>query len=91
MAPDTAASVDFDLKVSISLTSGLADRFRIYCYTELCEIEADDPEVLALEHDLPGLWARMLDRQRNPFAEIYDVSGEDMWDDYRWFGDVIRT
>lgn len=84
-------TTDFHLDVSISLEPALAERMRAHLFTELRQIEADDPEVLALEHDLPALWARALDRQRNPFAEVYEVSGEDLLDDYRWFAEVIHT
>jgi hypothetical protein len=90
MADRNVDTVDFELKVSISLSNALAERMRTRLFQELRKIEGDDPEVLALEHDIAGLWARAIDRQLNPFDEVYDVSGEDLWDDYRWFADVSR-
>lgn len=87
---DESSWLNFDLTVSISVSPALADRFRTHLYAALCEIEGDEPEVLAMEDDLPALWARVLDRQLNPFGEIYEVSDEDLWDDYRWFAEVVR-
>lgn len=89
--------VAFDLRVSINVSPRLAERVRAFLFAELRYIEADDPEVLALEHDLAGLSARMLDRRGNPFADIArlddDLSDEvaDYGDEeFYWFGEAIQ-
>ncbi len=87
---DVHATLSGRMVACASLSPEMAQRLRSHLFRELCQIEAGDPEVLALEHDLPGLCQRALDRQIDPLAEAYEVSGDDLWEDYWYLGAPTR-
>lgn len=88
-------SVRFAVRVDIELTPALAARCEAHMRSVLESIEGatcrDDEtgEVKPWsEVALPELWARLLDRQEHPFAQIAELAGDDLFEDYGWFGRV---
>lgn len=82
-----------DVRLTIDLSKELADRLTKRLRWLLIEHvgdATDDDGWDAATASLSALVARSFDRQTHPIAELADVAGDDLFEDYVTFGEVIE-
>lgn len=83
-------SVRLDVDMTPELAKRLADRLRDLLINYVGDA-TDDEGWDAATASLDALVARAFNRQLHPLAEMVEVSGEDLWEDWVTFGEVIAA
>ncbi len=90
--PISARQTEYvSLRVDVEMTPELAKRLTERLRDRLINHVGDDRDDNgwdAATAPLDALMARAFDRQLSPLGEMYDVAGDDLWEDYTTWGEA---